>query len=101
MPTQSYNIYKLSDGKHAYVGMTTQSLSARLAQHKKDAGAGGTCSLTKKLCKKKLPTDVAALYRRLRDHPEKFSISSLKSVKGTYASAHKVEQALKRQHSKM
>ena len=97
---KSFIIYKITNGKDVYVGMTTQSLSARLQQHKKDAGAG-TCSVTNKLCKKKIPTDLKALHRRLRDHPEKFSIHKLKEMSTTYTNAHKEELAFKAKHSSL
>ena len=95
---KSYTIYKMTNGSDTYVGMTTQTLANRFNQHKRDAGAE-TCSITNKLCKKKLPTDLKALYRRLRDHPAKFSISKLKEVTASYSVAHKEELKLKSQHS--
>ena len=93
-----YIIYKMTNGNDTYVGMTTQSLAARLNQHKKDAGAE-TCSITSKLCKKKLPTDLKALYRRLRDHPTKFSIHKLNELTASYSVARKEEMSMKAKHS--
>jgi hypothetical protein len=95
---KSYIIYKITNGKDVYVGMTTQSLAARLQQHKKDAGTDA-CSITNKLCKKKIPPDLKALHRRLRDHPQKFSIHKIKEMTSTYNIAHKEELALKAKHS--
>ena len=96
--TKIYTIYKLSNGKDVYVGMTTQSLEARLKQHKRDASLE-TCSVTAKLCQKKLPSDLKALHRRLRDHPEKFRVSKLSEVSGNYYQAHKEEMSMKKKHA--
>jgi len=92
--TNTYLIYKVTNGKHTYIGMTTQTLSARLQQHKRDAKSNG-CSLTAKLCQKKKPADLDSFHRALRKD-ESFSISKLKSVTGTYATAHREENAMKR-----
>ena len=99
----TYIIYRLSDGQDTYVGMTTQTLSTRLRQHKKDAKLDGeSCAITAKLCKKKLPKDVKALHRRLRDHGAKFRIAALKTMENaTYRQAHAEEKKMKAKHSNL
>lgn len=92
-----FTIYKLTDGRHNYIGMTTQALSTRLAQHKKDAKTGG-CSVSNQLCQKKAPKDLSAIHRHLKKNPTKFTISTLKVVDGTYETAHRAEEALKNRH---
>ena len=94
----TYTIYKLSDGNDRYVGMTTQSLSTRLRQHKLDAKTE-SCTISAKLCQKEPPRDLKALHRRLRDHPAKFRMVSIKTVTGTYTQAHREELRLKRIHA--
>ena len=37
MSEKLFTIYKISGNGHTYVGMTTQTLSKRFAQHKQDA----------------------------------------------------------------
>ena len=97
----TYIIYKLTDGRDTYVGMTTQPLSSRLRQHKQDAKLGDkSCAITAKLCKKTMPKDLRALHRRMRDHGGKFSISALKTItSATYSQAHSEELKLKSKHS--
>ena len=51
-----YTIYRITDGRFSYIGMTKQSLSRRLSQHKADSMGG--CSVTKKMCKKEKPSDL-------------------------------------------
>ena len=92
MPT--FTIYKISDGSHSYIGMTTQNLQKRFAQHKADARSG-SCSLTSKLCQKTKPPDLKALHTKLKKNPNEFSIKRIKTVTGTYPEAHKVELSLK------
>ena len=102
-PSKStYIIYRLTDGGDTYVGMTTQNLSTRLRQHKRDAKLDGSCAITEKLCKKQLPKDLKALHRRLRDHQEKFRIAALKTMQNvTYRQAHAEELKLKSKHSNL
>ena len=42
----------MSNGSYKYIGMTTQNLQKRFAQHKADARSG-SCSLSNKLCQKR------------------------------------------------
>ena len=90
----NFTIYSISNGSFKYVGMTTQNLQKRFAQHKADARSG-SCSLTSKLCQRKKPPDLKALHTRLKKTPNEFSIKPLKTVTGTYHEAHKVELSLK------
>ena len=90
----SFTIYSISNGSFKYVGMTTQNLQKRFAQHKADARSG-SCSLTSKLCQRKKPPDLKALHTKLKKSPDAFSIRRLKTVTGTYPEAHKVELSLK------
>ena len=92
MPT--FTIYKISDGPHSYIGMTTQNLQKRFAQHKADARSG-SCSLTSKLCQKTKPPDLKALHTKLKKTPNEFTIKRLKTVTGSYHAAHKIELSLK------
>ena len=80
------------------VGMTTQALSTRLRQHKLDAKSE-KCVISPKLCQKEPPRDLKALHRRLRDHPARFRMVSLKTVTGTYTQAHREELKLKSKHA--
>ena len=90
----NFTIYSISNGSFKYIGMTTQNLQKRFAQHKADARSG-SCSLTSKLCQRKKPPDLKALHTRLKKTPDAFSIRRLKTVTGTYSEAHKVELSLK------
>ena len=90
----SFTIYSISNGSFKYVGMTTQNLQKRFAQHKADARSG-SCSLTSKLCQRKKPPDLKALHTRLKKSPDAFSIRRLKTVTGSYHAAHKIELSLK------
>ena len=90
-----YLIYKITNGKFNYVGMTTQSLSARMAQHKKDAKTK-KCSITPKLCKKQPPGDLGRLHSMLAKDPSSFLISKIDEVNGTYTDAKQVEDKHKR-----
>ena len=90
----NFTIYSISNGSFKYVGMTTQNLQKRFAQHKADARSG-SCSLTSKLCQKTKPPDLKALHTKLKKSPDAFSIRRLKTVTGTYPEAHKVELSLK------
>lgn len=83
-----YTIYKISNGKMTYVGMTTQTLRDRMAQHKHDAKSN-QCSVTKNLCKKEMPADLKRLHTELAKSPNSFSISKITDVTGTYADAQK------------
>jgi hypothetical protein len=78
--------------------MTTQSLNERMRQHKRDAGTD-SCSISSKLCQKKLPTDLKALYRRLRDDASKFAIRQIKSLTASYSVAHREELRQKAKHA--
>ena len=94
-----YLIYKITNGKFNYVGMTTQSLSARMAQHKNDAKIDAKtkkCSITPKLCKKQPPGDLGRLYSMLAKDPSSFLISKIDEVNGTYTDAKQVEDKHKR-----
>ncbi len=95
---KTYTIYKLSNGKDVYVGMTTQALSTRLRQHKHDA-KNEKCSISSRLCQKTPPADLKALHRRLRDHGARFRMEALKSVQGSYQQAHREEAKLKSKHA--
>ena len=97
----AFTIYKLTDNTSIYIGITTQALSTRLRQHKQDAKLDGSCAITAKLCQKKAPKDLKALHRRLRDHPERFTISALKTMEATYAQAHREELTLKAKYSNL
>ena len=94
MPTYTIYSITMSNGSFKYVGMTTQNLQKRFAQHKADARSG-SCSLTSKLCQRKKPPDLKALHTKLKKNPNEFSIKRLKTVTGTYPEAHKVELSLK------
>ena len=90
----NFTIYSIFNGSYKYVGMTTQNLQKRFAQHKADARSG-SCSLTSKLCQRKKPPDLKALHTKLKRNPNAFSIKPLRTVIGTYQEAHKVEMSLK------
>ena len=90
----NFTIYSISNGSFKYVGMTTQNLQKRFAQHKADARSG-SCSLTSKLCQKTKPPDLKALHTKLKKSPDAFSIRRLKTVTGSYHAAHKIELSLK------
>ena len=90
----NFTIYSISNGSYKYVGMTTQNLQKRFAQHKADARSG-SCSLTSKLCQRKKPPDLKALHTKLKKNPNEFSIKPLKTGIGTYHEAHKIEMSLK------
>ena len=94
MPT--YTIYSISNSATAYkyIGMTTQNLQKRLAQHKADARSG-SCSLSNKLCQKRKPRDLNILHTKLKKNPNAFTIKPLRTVTGSYQEAHKVEMSLK------
>ena len=94
MPNFTIYSITMSNGSFKYVGMTTQNLQKRFAQHKADARSG-SCSLTSKLCQRKKPPDLKALHTKLKKNPNEFSIKRLKTVTGTYPEAHKVELSLK------
>ena len=90
-----YLLYKITNGKFTYVGMTTQSLGARMAQHKRDARTK-KCSVTPNLCKKQIPGDLGRLHSMLSKDPNSFLISKVDEVDGTYADAKRVEDRHKR-----
>ena len=90
----NFTIYSISNGSFKYVGMTTQNLQKRFAQHKADARSG-SCSLTSKLCQKTKPPDLKALHTKLKKNPNEFTIKRLKTVTGSYHAAHKIELSLK------
>ena len=94
MPTYTIYSITMSNGSYKYVGMTTQNLQKRLAQHKADARSG-SCSLTNKLCQKKKPRDLQVLHTKLKRNPNAFTIKPLRTISGTYQEAHKVEMSLK------
>lgn len=93
---KQYTIYKITQpNQPTYVGMTLQPLAKRLAQHKTDA-MNGTCSVTSKLCQKKKPADLAALYRRLKSSTAGVRITPLSTMASDYMTAHRQELAMKR-----
>ena len=95
-----YTIYAINNSKTVYVGMTTQTLSKRFAQHKTDAKSGG-CSITSNLCQKKKPADLQAFHTKLKKAPNAFTIRKVKTVAGTYAEAHREELKVKRNEFKI
>ena len=96
MPT--YTIYSITMSNSAtaykYIGMTTQNLQKRFAQHKADARSG-SCSLSNKLCQRRKPRDLQVLHTKLKKNPNAFTIKALRTVTGSYQEAHKVEMSLK------
>ena len=94
MPNFTIYSITMSNGSFKYIGMTTQNLQKRFAQHKADARSG-SCSLTSKLCQRKKPPDLKALHTKLKKSPDAFSIRRLKTVIGSYHAAHKIELSLK------
>ena len=86
-----FKIYKVVTANNVplYVGITTQPLSRRLAQHKADAKSGG-CSVSNRLCKKTVPSDLKAFHDKLRKDGN-VAMRSVKKVTGTYADAHREE----------
>jgi len=90
----TYTIYKITDGRTVYVGMTVQPLKQRLNQHITDAKTNG-CSISKNLCQKKKPPDLKAFHFTLKSNPTSFSIRKVKSITGTYESAHREELKVK------
>ena len=95
-----YTIYKISNGHQTYVGMTTQNLRDRMAQHKRDAKSK-QCSITPNLCKKEIPADLKRLHTELAKSPNSFTISKITDVHGTYADASKTEAKMKRKMAQM
>ena len=95
MPTYTIYSITMSNGSYKYIGMTTQNLQKRFAQHKADARSG-SCSLTSKLCKKVKPLDLQVLHSKLKKNPNAFTIKPLRTVTGSYQEAHKVEMSLKK-----
>ena len=93
-----YTIYSITMSNSAtaykYIGMTTQNLHKRFAQHKADARSG-SCSLSNKLCQKQKPRDLQVLHTKLKKNPNAFTIKALRTVTGSYQEAHKVEMSLK------
>ena len=55
----------MSNGSYKYVGMTTQNLQKRFAQHKADARSG-SCSLSNRLCQRRKPLDLQVLHTKLK-----------------------------------
>ena len=94
MPTYTIYSITMSNGSYKYIGMTTQNLQKRFAQHKADARSG-SCSLSNKLCQKQKPRDLQVLHTKLKKNPNAFTIKPLRTVTGTYQEAHKVEMSLK------
>ena len=96
MPT--YTIYSITMSNSAtaykYIGMTTQNLQKRFAQHKADAKSG-SCSLSTKLCQRRKPRDLQVLHTKLKKNPNSFTIKPLRTVTGSYQEAHKIEMSLK------
>ena len=79
---------------YKYIGMTTQNLQKRFAQHKADARSG-SCSLSNRLCQKRKPTDLNVLHTKLKKNPDAFTIKPLKTITGSYYVAHQVELSMK------
>ena len=94
MSEKLFTIYKISGNGNTYVGMTTQTLSKRFAQHKHDAKTD-VCSISNKLCQKTPPSDLKALHRRLKENPKIYTIQKVKEMRGTYTSVHAEEQKVK------
>ena len=84
----------MSNGSYKYIGMTTQNLQKRFAQHKADAKSG-SCSLSNKLCQKKKPRDLQVLHTKLKRNPNAFTIKPLRTITGSYGEAHQVELSMK------
>ena len=94
MPTYTIYSITMSNGSYKYIGMTTQNLQKRFAQHKADARSG-SCSLTSKLCQRRKPRDLNVLHTKLKRNTNAFTIKPLRTITGTYQEAHKVEISLK------
>ena len=94
MPTYTIYSITMSNGSYKYIGMTTQNLQKRLAQHKADAKSG-SCSLSTKLCQRRKPRDLQVLHTKLKKNPNAFTIKALRTVTGSYQEAHKIEMSLK------
>ena len=71
MPTYTIYSITMSNGSYKYIGMTTQNLQKRFAQHKADARSG-SCSLSTKLCQRRKPTDLNVLHTKLKKNPNGF-----------------------------
>ena len=84
-------IYKLTNGKDTYVGMTIQPLATRLKQHKYDAA-------TKKVCPG-LPSALRALHRKLRIDGDNFKMVKIKTMNASYYEAHQVELAMQKKYA--
>ena len=94
MPTYTIYSITMSNGSYKYIGMTTQNLQKRFAQHKADARSG-SCSLSNRLCQRRKPRDLNVLHTKLKKNPNAFTIKALRTVTGSYQEAHKVEMSLK------
>ena len=94
-----YTIYKITSKKDnvLYVGMTVQPLQKRWEQHKHDARTG-MCSVTSRMCKKKIPPDLAALHKYITTNRNgtDLTISKIKDTVGSYEAAHREELKVKR-----
>ena len=86
-----YIIYKLTNGKDAYVGMTTKGMDTRLKQHIYDAK-------TKKVCPA-LPAPMRSLHRKLRKDEKAFKMEKLKKTTGSFYQARQKEIKMQRKHS--
>jgi len=94
MPTYTIYSITMSNGSYKYIGMTTQNLQKRFAQHKADARSG-SCSLSNKLCQRRKPRDLQVLHTKLKKNPNAFTIKALRTVTGSYYVAHQVELSMK------
>ena len=88
-----WKIYKVTNGTKSYVGLTSQSLATRLAQHKKAAKKikNGSAARTKRHF-----AYTQAFYRDLINGS--WRIVLLDQVKGDHSKAVKIERAMKRKH---
>ena len=88
-----WKIYKISNGKKTYVGLTSQSLTARFNQHKKAARdmRRGVESRTKNHFPytQKFYADLAR---------GTWTIDLLQQVKGDHAKAVRIEHRMKKKH---
>ena len=87
-----WKIYKITNGRKAYVGLTSQSLTKRFYQHKKNASdlKNGV----------KLPTTHFAYTRRFYGDllNGKWRIELLDQVKGDHDKAIKIEERMKKKY---
>ena len=93
-----WKIYKVTNGTKSYVGLTSQSLATRLAQHKKAAKKfkNGSAARTKRHF-----AYTQAFYRDLINGSWRIVLQCyhlVDQVKGGHSKAVKIERAMKRKH---